>query len=237
MSRKMLRNVEKRGVHAPRNGPSLPPCVAKAEMSTAGRLEVEKGGVRAASNARHPLTSNLTPHAPRRSPLAAGRELGLISWSIPPSFVVSPNVPMSNTLAVWLCFGAFLSPPAPSLWIHWPLTTPLSPHASRPKPHATTCLLPPDQRGQTGRKPSPAGYSATDRRIAKTERDPISTSTPPMLLCHRTRRFLRTNQTVLPLPARRRPTVDHSLVAGGAQRHQFQACLPDGHQTQCLSFP
>src|SRR5208282_454504 len=43
MSRKMLRNVEKRGVQAARNGPSLPPTpaggpVAKAEMSTADRL-------------------------------------------------------------------------------------------------------------------------------------------------------------------------------------------------------
>ena len=28
----------------------------------------------------------------------------------------------------------------------------------------------------------------------------------------------------------------HSLVAGGAQRHWLQACLPDGHQPQCLSL-
>src|SRR5208283_4489638 len=43
MSRKMLRNVEKRRVQAARTGPSLPPTpaggpVAKAEMSTADRL-------------------------------------------------------------------------------------------------------------------------------------------------------------------------------------------------------
>ena len=43
MGRKMLRNVEKRGVQAARNGPSLPPTpaggpVAEAEMSTADRL-------------------------------------------------------------------------------------------------------------------------------------------------------------------------------------------------------
>ncbi len=41
MARKMLRNVEKRGVQAARNGLSLPPTpagdpVAKAEMSTCG---------------------------------------------------------------------------------------------------------------------------------------------------------------------------------------------------------
>src|SRR5271157_5726279 len=65
--------------------------------------------------------------------------MGLFSCSIPPSFVVSPNVPMSNTRAVWLCFGAFLSPPARSLRIHWPL-----PLASRSTPHTairTSSLL------------------------------------------------------------------------------------------------
>src|SRR5208337_3726752 len=43
MSRKMLRNVEKRGVHTARNGPSPPPNpaggpVVKPELSTADRL-------------------------------------------------------------------------------------------------------------------------------------------------------------------------------------------------------
>ena len=38
-------------------------------------------------------------------------------------------------------------------------------------------------------------------------------------------------------PTRRRPTVDHSLVAGGAQRQWLQACLPDDNQPQCLSSP
>src|SRR5271166_706222 len=38
-------------------------------------------------------------------------------------------------------------------------------------------------------------------------------------------------------PTHRRPTVDHSLVAGGAQRQWLQACLPDGNQPQCLSSP
>ena len=103
--------------------------------------------------------------------------------------------------------------------------------ASRPTPHAGT------SGGQVMRKPSPAGISVTDRRIAKDRTGPDLDEHPPILLCHRTRRFLRTNQTILPLPARRRRTVDHSLVAGSAQRHQFQACLPNGHQPQCLSFP
>jgi hypothetical protein len=52
MSRKMLRNVEKRGVHTARNGPSPPPTlaggpVAKPEMSTADRLGSSEGSSRA----------------------------------------------------------------------------------------------------------------------------------------------------------------------------------------------
>ncbi len=38
---------EKRGVQAARNGPSLPPCVAKAEISTADRLGSREGSSRA----------------------------------------------------------------------------------------------------------------------------------------------------------------------------------------------
>ena len=61
MARKMLRNVEKRGVHTARNGPGPPPTpaggpVAKAEMSTADRLG-SKGGVE-----------------PGRAPAGEGRE-------------------------------------------------------------------------------------------------------------------------------------------------------------------
>jgi len=41
MARKMLRNVEKRGVQAARNGPSPPPCVAQAEIRTADHLIAE----------------------------------------------------------------------------------------------------------------------------------------------------------------------------------------------------
>ena len=65
MARKMLRNVEKRGVHAARNGPSPPPTpaggpVAQAEMSTAERL-VPRGV------------------EPGRAPAGEGREL-LTPW-------------------------------------------------------------------------------------------------------------------------------------------------------------
>src|SRR5208337_73298 len=47
MSRKMYRNVEKRGVHTARNGPSPAPCVAKPEMSTADRLGSRESSSRA----------------------------------------------------------------------------------------------------------------------------------------------------------------------------------------------
>jgi len=44
--------------------------------------------------------------------IAAGRKLGSFSGSIPPSFVLSYNMPMINTTSNWLCSGAFRSPPA-----------------------------------------------------------------------------------------------------------------------------
>ena len=47
MDRKMLRNVEKRGVHTARNSSSSPSCVAKAEMSMADRLGSREGSSRA----------------------------------------------------------------------------------------------------------------------------------------------------------------------------------------------
>jgi hypothetical protein len=57
MGRKMYRNVEKRGVHTARNGPSPPPTpagdpVAKAEMSTADRLGSREGLSRAGWRSR-----------------------------------------------------------------------------------------------------------------------------------------------------------------------------------------
>ena len=75
-----------------------------------------------------PLFSRPTPHA-------AGRELGSFSLWIPPSFVLSPNVPVTNARSIWLRFGAFLSPPARFLRIHWPL---YFPPRSRPTLHAPT---------------------------------------------------------------------------------------------------
>ena len=91
----------------------------------------------------------------------------------------------------------------------WPPTS-TWPLFSRPTPHA-----PPAWSGRA--RTLPAGYChPPTAELTKTERDPISTSGPsiqyvtePGNLFGKINRFL---------PARRRPTVDHSLVAGGAQR-------------------
>ena len=56
--------------------------------------------------------------APRHPQPIDPRKLALFAWSIPPWFVLSPNLPVTNTRAVWLCFGAFLSPPFSSFQFH-----------------------------------------------------------------------------------------------------------------------
>ena len=78
------------------------------------------------------------------------------------------------------------------------------------------------------------GESGTGAKVAKDrtgpdldERPSISLFTEPGDSCRQINPFS---------PTRRRPTVDYSLVAGDAQRHQFQACLPYGHHAQYQSF-
>src|SRR5271157_4240320 len=66
--------------------------------------------------------------------------MGLFSGSIPPWFVLSNNLSTTNTRAIWLCSGAFLSPPAPppSALLtagHYPLVPRPTPHAPRHTPH------------------------------------------------------------------------------------------------------
>ena len=102
-----------------------------------------------------------------------------------PLFVLSHYVPMVNTTSNWLCFGPFLSPPVPSLRIHWPLTTG---HYSRATRHSP---LPP--------KTLPRWLlPATDRPIAKNRSDPISTSGPSIFSMSPKQAILRTNQSVSP---------------------------------------
>ncbi len=115
-----------------------------------------------------PLFSSPWPLFSRPAPCAAGRKLGSFFRPILPLFVLSINVPTTNTRANWLRFGAFLSPPVPSLRIHWPLTTvywPLftchwpqfsrhSPLATRHSPLATTSQDPPPLATTSHRPPN-----------------------------------------------------------------------------------
>ena len=101
---------------------------------------------------------------------------------------------MLNTTSNWICFGAFLSPPVSSLGIHWPLTTG---HCSRSTGHCSRATrhspLPPKTipRWLLPDTDRPAGYCLTPTaELPKTERDPISTSGPSILIMRRTGRFL-----------------------------------------------
>src|SRR5271157_1729818 len=156
--------------------------------------------------------------------------MGLFSCSIPPSFVLSHNMSIINTTSNWLCSGAFHSPPVPSLFsIRWLLTTILSPHAPRP----TT----PGPAGSGRAQTPPTGYCLTPTAdLSKIGRGPISTNGPSIIeyVTEPGDSCREINPLFL---ARRRRTLDHSLVAGGAQRQWLQARLRDGHQPQCLSSP
>jgi len=158
MNRKMLRNAEKRGVHTARNGPSErerrgPPFLAPGKRGW-------------------PPTSSW-PLFSRPTSLAAGRKLGSFSGSIPPYFVLSHNMPMIYTTSNWLRFGAFLSPLAPSLRIHWPQFSRHSPLATRHyllRPYPAGYCLPPtanSQRpnGARSRRASPLSHYAPNQAI------------------------------------------------------------------------
>ena len=125
--------------------------------------------------------------------------MGLFSCSIPPWFVLSCNLPMTNARAIWLCFGAFLSPPASSLQLHWPLATD---HHS-PVPRST---------------PGPAGSGHaqtfphwllpdTDRRFVKDRTGSNLDERSSSLVWHQTGPCLRKNRSVFPRspPLDRRP--------------------------------
>ena len=122
-------------------------------------------------------------------------------------------------------FGAFLSLPTFSLRLHWPLATILS-------PLATISRRPPGPAGSGRAQTLPRWLlPATDCRIAKDRMGLIWPSGPSILLCTEPGNSCGKSNPFA--PPRRRPTVDHSLVAGSAQRQWLQACLPDGHQPQC----
>ena len=91
--------------------------------------------------------------------------------------------------------------PAPRPTLHAPRQTSGVRSCADPPPPATACHRPPKSQRPNG---------ARSRRAIRL-----------YSVCHRIRRFVRTNQGIL--PTRRRSTVDHSLVAGGAQRQWLQA--------------
>src|SRR5271157_2294601 len=188
------------------------------------------------------LTSRTPPRESSKSPTRAVSWVNrlfcsetdctrLFSCSIPPWFVLSCNLPTTNARAIWLCFSAFLSPPAPCLRLHGALTTGHyshaprpTPHAPRPTPHAPRASICRYQRGQVVRRPFPAGYC------------PTPTAELARLNGARTRRALPFFQygtkpgdpygKIHPFfLARRRWTVDHSFAAGGAQRQWLPGTL------------
>ena len=160
--------------------------------------------------------------------------------SIPPLFVLSHSLPMVNTMGKLALFCAFLSPSSLPLQFHW-----LTGHCSRAtdhhSPHATSSRFTghcsPAVRQPSGVRscadPSPLA-TACHRQLnwqrpngARSRRAIL----PYISVCHRTGRSF--GQIELFLLTRRRSTVDHSLEAGGTQRHWHQACLPDGQRLQC----
>jgi len=126
------------------------------------------------------IASAMLSEAPRDQGVCWGSRLlrtgaGHSGWPWPPALA-------SGGSAAW-----------PTAWSRSSGRSPRSPHSPLPP------RRPPDQRGQVLRRPSPAGYCLTPTaQLSKTERGPISTSGPSTSVCHRIRRFLRTNQSVFP---------------------------------------
>src|SRR5271166_2118244 len=106
-----------------------------------------------------------------------------------------------------------------------PLATVLPPPAPRPTPG-------PAGSGRAQTLP-PAYCMQPTAELTKVEQDPISTS-GASIFSMSPNQAIPTEKLIRFFPTRRRPTVDHSLVAGGAQGQWLQACLPDGLKPQCL---
>jgi hypothetical protein len=92
----------------------------------------------------------------------------LFACPIPLWFVLSCNLPTTSARAIWLCFGAFLSPPAPCLRLHGALTTGRYSHTPR-----STRLHPPVPAGSGRAQTLPRWLLPdTDRRIGKNRTGP-----------------------------------------------------------------
>ncbi len=127
------------------------------------------------------------------------------SCSIPPLFVLSHSLLMVNTMGKLALFWRFS------------LTA-----SSLPSDSLAT-ILPPLATRHYLLRPSPAGYCMQPTaELGKTERDPISTSTPSISVCHRNRRFLQTKSIRFsPLAAAQPLTIlswPEALNASGSRR-------------------
>src|SRR5271157_1249816 len=121
--------------------------------------------------------------------------------------------PLSGTRETWLGWH---------LTSTWPLFSRSTPPAPRSTHHASRST--PHQRGQVVRRPFPAGYChSPTAELTKTERDRISTSGPSLQYVTKPGDLF--GQISFLFPTRRCTTVDHALMAGGAQRQWHQACL------------
>ena len=163
------------------------------------------------------------------------------SGSIPPWLVLSHNMPTINTAGKLASFWHF-SLTASSLSSHslatdyWPLATVLMPLTT------VLCATPHAPPAGSGRAQDPPPLATACHRQPNWQRPNGA----------RSRRAVRLLQYVTEmqyvtepgnffgqihplLPARRLSIVDHSLVAGGARRQWFHACLQDGCQRRCLS--
>ncbi len=106
-----------------------------------------------------------------------------------------------------------------------PLATVLPPPAPRPTPGPAG-----SGRAQT----LPLAYCMQPTaELTKVEQDPISTS-GASIFSMSPNQAIPTEKLIRFFPTRRHPIVDHSLVPRGAQRQWLQACVPDGHQPQCM---
>ena len=256
----MLRNVEKRGVHAARNGPSPPPSpaggpVAKAEMSTADRLGSREGSSRAgppAGEGRKPVAGRVR-RACDDAPLSVPVRLCDAPYLLAPGNVVCPQrspgtcspTPRPTLLPSagnWLCFSCSI----PHLFVlshSMPMVNATGKLASFWRFSLTTGSL-------------PSGSLATILPpLATTFYDP-----PPLATaCHRPPNCQEPNgpdleerilyfsmspnqsiftDKIICSSTRRRSPVDRSLVAKAPNVSGFRrACPMDGHKPQCPFSP
>jgi hypothetical protein len=111
----------------------------------------------------------------------------------------------------------------------------------RPPGHCSPASRPtPPSAGTSGVRPCadpPAGYCMQPTaELIKAKRNPISMSGASVfyIFSMPPNQAIPTDKLICFFPTRRRPTVDHSLVAGGTRRQWLQACVPDGHKPQCM---